>query len=88
MTQRCCAVCGETFEVERKAGRPRLYCYGCEPVGWSLVRVPHQDRLKLRRRRWGKPEVAPNLRLVAVDDGCSDEARPWVPLLSCAMYFA
>jgi hypothetical protein len=46
--QRCCTLCGDTFEIEGKAGRPRVYCFGCEPPGWSVVRV--RGRLKLRRR--------------------------------------
>ena len=49
-TQRCCKLCGETFEIERKVGRPRLYCFVCSPAGWQVVKVPHQTRYKLRRR--------------------------------------
>jgi hypothetical protein len=49
-TQRCCALCGETFEIERKAGRPRTYCPKCSPPGFQVVKVPGQSRVKLRRR--------------------------------------
>jgi hypothetical protein len=50
LLQRCCKKCGETFEIERKPGRTRIYCLACEPPGWQVVKVPHQTRLKLRRR--------------------------------------
>jgi hypothetical protein len=59
LAQRCCKLCGETFEIERKPGRPRIYCFNCEPLGWQVVKVPRQTRMKLRRRvpreRGGKP---------------------------------
>ena len=44
-----CGLCGKPFELN-KMGRPRLYCFGCEPPGWQVVKVPHQSRVKLRRR--------------------------------------
>jgi hypothetical protein len=50
ITQRCCVLWAETFEIARKAGRPRKYCPVCSPPGWQVVRVPGQSRLKLRRR--------------------------------------
>ena len=40
----------ETFDIERKAGRPRVYCPKCSPAGWQVVTVPGQSRVKLRRR--------------------------------------
>jgi hypothetical protein len=46
---RTCGLCGGEFERAPGPGRPRLYCYGCEPPGWQLVKV--RGRLKLRRRR-------------------------------------
>jgi hypothetical protein len=49
--QRCCKLCGEAFQIERRRGRPRVYCFVCEPPGWQVVKVPHQSRVKLRRRR-------------------------------------
>jgi hypothetical protein len=49
-SQRSCKICGGTFEIERKAGRPRIYCFRCEPEGYSVVKVPHQSRVRLRRR--------------------------------------
>jgi hypothetical protein len=48
LTQRHCKLCGETFEIERKPGRPRIYCFTCEPLGWQVVKV--RRRHKLRRR--------------------------------------
>ena len=48
LAQRCCKLCGETFEIERKPGRPRIYCFVCEPLGWQVVLLRH--RHKLRRR--------------------------------------
>jgi hypothetical protein len=41
-------MCGETFEIERKAGRPRKYCPECLPPGFQVVKLPY--RTKLRRR--------------------------------------
>jgi hypothetical protein len=45
-----CRLCSTEFELNR-VGRPRLYCFGCEPAGWQVVKVPNQTRVKLRRRR-------------------------------------
>jgi hypothetical protein len=39
LVQRCCKLCGESFEIVRKAGRPRVYCFACEPPGWQVVKV-------------------------------------------------
>jgi hypothetical protein len=47
---RTCKLCGEAFAIVRKAGRPREFCFVCEPPGWQVVKVPGQDRTKLRRR--------------------------------------
>lgn len=57
LAQRSCGLCGETFEFERKRGGQRKYCFECEPPGFQLVRVPNQDRLKLRHR----PPVFPRV---------------------------
>lgn len=38
MRQRTCKMCGEAFEEPRRPGRPRDYCFTCEPVGWQIVR--------------------------------------------------
>jgi hypothetical protein len=46
---RVCKLCSIGFEPRPGPGRPRLYCYDCEPPGWQLVWV--RGRLKLRRRR-------------------------------------
>jgi hypothetical protein len=51
LVQRRCELCAETFQIERKRGRPRVYCFVCEPRGWQVVKIPHQSRVKLRRRR-------------------------------------
>jgi hypothetical protein len=46
---RTCKLCGQGFEVERASHRPREYCFECQPVGYKIVKVPGQDRVKLRR---------------------------------------
>ena len=49
---RACKLCGGVFEVEPGPGRPRSYCFGCEPVGWKVVLPSHRfGRVKLRRVR-------------------------------------
>ena len=40
-------MCGEAFEIERKRGKPRSYCFTCQPVGYKLTKV--RGRYKLRR---------------------------------------
>jgi hypothetical protein len=50
IAQRTCRICREPFEVVRRPGRPRSFCWVCEPVGFQLVKVPGQSRVKLRRR--------------------------------------
>jgi hypothetical protein len=59
--QRTCKLCGEAFAIVRKAGRPREYCWTCEPVGFQLVKLPYQSRVKLRRR----PSRLPRMTVVA-----------------------
>jgi len=49
LVQRCCKLCGDTFEFERNRGGQRIYCFVCEPQGWQVVKVPNQTRVKLRR---------------------------------------
>jgi len=63
--QRCCKICGETFDIVRKAGRPRIYCPKCSPPGFQVVKVPGQSRTKLRRR----PSLFPEL--VKINKGVS-----------------
>jgi hypothetical protein len=58
---RTCEICGEAFAIVRKAGRPRVYCFVCEPPGWQVVKVPGESRVKLRRR----PSLVPRLAAVA-----------------------
>jgi hypothetical protein len=65
VVQRYCALCGQTFEIERKVGRPRKYCLECSPAGFQVVKVPHQTRVKLRRR----PSLFP--RLTKINKGVS-----------------
>lgn len=48
LAQRCCKLCGGTFETERKRGGQRSYCFTCSPSGWQVVKV--RGRYKLRRR--------------------------------------
>ena len=57
LAQRCCKICGESFEVGGKRGRPRIYCLVCEPPGFQVVKVPHQERVRLRRR----PSLVPRV---------------------------
>jgi hypothetical protein len=47
--QRTCKLCGKVFELDYSFGRPREYCFSCEPSGWKVVLRPH--RVKLRRLR-------------------------------------
>jgi hypothetical protein len=49
---RVCKLRGEGFELEYSFGRPREYCFSCEPEGWKVVLPSHRfGRVKLRRRR-------------------------------------
>jgi hypothetical protein len=49
---RVCKLCGQVFEVDYKTGRPREYCWTCEPAGWRVVLPKHRfGRVKLRRLR-------------------------------------
>ena len=48
LAQRCRVLCGQVFQIERKRGRPRLYCGVCSPPGFQVVVV--RSRYKLRRR--------------------------------------
>jgi hypothetical protein len=46
--ERCCGWCGNVFEIERKRGRPRIYCPNCSPPGYQVIR--RRGRFKLRLR--------------------------------------
>jgi hypothetical protein len=48
LVERCCKVCGELFEVERRRGGQRIYCPRCSPPGTQVVKV--RGRYKFRRR--------------------------------------
>jgi hypothetical protein len=49
---RVCKLCGQGFELEYRTGRPREYCFVCEPAGWRVVLPKHRfGRVKLRRLR-------------------------------------
>ena len=51
---RMCKLCGQGFELEysRAGGRPRDYCFTCQPEGWKIVLPKHRfGRVKLRRLR-------------------------------------
>jgi len=49
---RACKLCGGVFEVDPGPGRPRSYCFGCQPAGRKVVLPPHRfGRVKLRRVR-------------------------------------
>jgi hypothetical protein len=58
--QRTCKLCGKSFAIVRKAGRPREYCWSCEPVGFRVVKLPYQSRVELRRR----PSRLPRMTVV------------------------
>ena len=45
--ERTCKLCGEGFQVDYRTGRPREYCFTCQPEGWRIVKLRH--RTKLRR---------------------------------------
>jgi hypothetical protein len=54
--QRCCKLCLETFEIERKRGRPREYCPDCSPAGYQVVWLRGRHKLRARPpsfRRFG-----------------------------------
>ena len=76
-TQRCCAceptalqtckICGEAFAIVRKPGRPRDYCFVCEPPGWQVVRVAAWQEWRTRPYWWKLRRRPPRLpRLAAV----------------------
>jgi hypothetical protein len=46
--QRCCKLCLETFEIERKRGRPREYCPDCSPAGYQVVWLRGRHKLRAR----------------------------------------
>jgi hypothetical protein len=47
---RVCKLCGQGFELEYRTGRPREYCFTCQPEGWKIVLPKHRlGRVKLRR---------------------------------------
>ena len=64
---RTCQLCGEAFAIVRKAGRPRDYCWSCEPAGWQVV----GERGKTARR--AAYEVAPASVAGAEDDNRRSE---------------
>jgi len=54
---RVCKLCAAVFDLEYSRGRPRLYCFECEPSGWKVVLPAHRfGRVKLRRVR-GKDDL-------------------------------
>jgi hypothetical protein len=66
---RVCKLCGESFEYGYIFGRPREYCYRCEPDGWKVVLPKHPyGRVKLRRLHRDVP-----LRAVPECGGSSPE---------------
>ena len=48
MRARVCKLCGDVFQMERKPGKPKSYCWSCQPVGWKVVKL-RGGRHKLRR---------------------------------------
>ena len=52
IVSRVCKLCAAVFDLEYSRGRPREYCFRCEPVGWKVVLPSHRfGRVKLRRVR-------------------------------------
>ena len=52
IVSRVCKLCSAVFDLEYSRGRPREYCFRCEPVGWKVVLPSHRfGRVKLRRVR-------------------------------------
>jgi hypothetical protein len=49
---RTCKICGESFAIVRKAGRPREYCFVCEPPGFQVVRVAAWPEWRTRPYWW------------------------------------
>jgi hypothetical protein len=48
--ERQCKLCKQPFTIDYCHGRPRSYCYRCEPKGYKIVLPKHQfDRVRLRR---------------------------------------
>src|SRR5829696_422072 len=55
---RVCQGCGNDFVIERKRGKPRSWCFECQPAGYKMTKV--RGRLKLRR--W--PPMLPPARVL------------------------
>jgi hypothetical protein len=48
--ERICKLCKQPFTLDYCHGRPRSYCFACEPTGYKIVLPKHQfDRVRLRR---------------------------------------
>jgi hypothetical protein len=48
MRERCCNSCGNVFHIERKRGRPRVYCFDCGPVGYQVIKKRGEFKRRLR----------------------------------------
>jgi hypothetical protein len=55
--ERVCKLCKEPFTLEYCHGRPRSYCFVCEPVGWKVVRLPHRVTLRRDPPLWKRSEL-------------------------------
>jgi hypothetical protein len=64
---RTCKICGESFAIVRKRGRPREYCFVCEPPGFQVVRVAAWPEWRSRPYWWKlrrRPSRLPRLAAV------------------------
>ena len=64
---RTCKICGGSFAIVRKPGRPRDYCFVCEPPGWQVVRVAAWPEWRSRAYWWKlrrRPSRLPRLAAV------------------------
>ena len=55
--ERICKLCKQPFTLEYCHGRPRSYCFACEPVGWKVVRLPHRVKLRRNPPLWKRNEL-------------------------------
>jgi hypothetical protein len=73
-TQRTCKICGESFEIERKPGRPRDYCLTCSPPGYQVVRVAAWPEWRTRPAWWKLRRRPPGFSWAVLRGGGGDAA--------------
>jgi hypothetical protein len=55
--ERVCKLCGEPFQLGYCHGRPREYCWRCQPKGRKIVRLPHRVTLRRDPPLWKRSEL-------------------------------